>query len=183
MVKHIRSLRSQLSKVCTDFAQCLWLCSWRDGHSFGIGLQAWFCGLATCATVSSDGIVLQIAILCFGDLVEVMRESMLEHVDMGAVEKPLNSALCQLLLKAVSNDKKFVLEAARKVLHTCARCLDSQSLLGRLLPYTNHKCAPPHGLATCTIRGDRRDMTTAIATCSHNSILYTSVTHSTGDEC
>lgn len=85
---------------------------------------------------------MQIAILCFGDLIEVVREAALRHVDVGGMSQPANSALCQLLLKSVSKDKKFVLEAAQKVLRTCARCLDPTEMLHKSLPYTKHKCDP-----------------------------------------
>lgn len=101
MVKHIRSLRSQLCKV---------------------------------------------AILCFGDLVAVMRDAALPHVERepgAGVAAPADSALCQLLLKSVSKEKMFVVEAAREVLRTCARCLEPRAMLARLVPYTKHKCAKP----------------------------------------
>ena len=84
---------------------------------------------------------MQIAILCFGDLVEVARSSALPFVDIGGITKPADNALMQLLLKSVSKDKKFVLEAAQKVLRTCARCLDPCEMLHRAMPYAKHKCA------------------------------------------
>ena len=65
-------------------------------------------------------------------------------MNLGGMDKPVHSALAQLLLKAVSNDKRFVLEAARQVLGTCARCLDAKVMQEQLLPFTKHKCAPPH---------------------------------------
>ena len=94
---------------------------------------------------------MQIAILSFGDLVEVMRHHMLQHLDTGGTQKPNDSALCQLLLKAVSNDKKFVLEAARKVLRTCAACLELQTMLEHALPYTQHKCDFQASVQPCVL--------------------------------
>ena len=107
MVKHIRSLRSQLCKV---------------------------------------------AILCFGDVVTVVHDAALPHVerDAGAgLAAPAGSALCQLLLKSVSKEKMFVVAAAREVLRTCTRCLDPRAMLVRLVPYTQHKCAPALLLHSC----------------------------------
>ena len=69
---------------------------------------------------------------------------MLPHIDGPAgPEKPSQSALCQLLLKSVSKDKKFVLEAAQRVLSACTDTLDAHNLTLKLLPYAKHKCASP----------------------------------------
>eukprot|EP00892_Ulva_mutabilis_P009364 jgi/Ulvmu1/67/UM001_0070.1 len=103
LVKHISSLRSQLSKI---------------------------------------------AILCYGDMLSVMRDRMLPHIDGPCgLEKPSQSALCQLLLKSVSKDKKFVLEAAQAVLCTCADTLDAEALTVKLLPYAKHKNPAVRGAA------------------------------------
>lgn len=74
-----------------------------------------------------------------------MRDEALPFVDIGGFAKPTSNALAQLLLKSVSTDKKFVLEAAQKVLRTCVHCLDPAQVLEKALPYGKHKCAPFFG--------------------------------------
>ena len=86
---------------------------------------------------------MQVAILCFGDLVKRFRDEMLPFVDgTGVPPKPSESALAQLLLKSVSKDKKFVLEASQKVLDSCAQTLEPATMSHKLLGYLKHKCAP-----------------------------------------
>jgi hypothetical protein len=82
----------------------------------------------------------QIAILCFGDLVEVLGNDLIGLVDLGGLEKSSESSIFQLLQKSVSKDKKFVVDASKTVLHICARWLDSEQMLAIVLPYTKHKC-------------------------------------------
>ena len=85
---------------------------------------------------------MQVAILCYGDLVLEFVDEMLPHVDgTGATPKPSESALAQLLLKSVSKDKKFVLEASQKVLDSCAQTLEPVQMSQRLLEYLKHKYA------------------------------------------
>jgi hypothetical protein len=83
----------------------------------------------------------QLAILCFGDITEVFGNEMLPLIDGEGACKPADSALCQLLLKSVSKDKKFVLEAAQEVLNACCDSLDAAGMIKMLLPYAKHKCA------------------------------------------
>jgi hypothetical protein len=82
----------------------------------------------------------QIAILCFGDLVEVLGNDLVSLEDLGGLDKPNDSAIFQLLQKSVSKDKKFVVDASKSVLHVCARCLDSEQMLATVLSFTKHKC-------------------------------------------
>lgn len=85
---------------------------------------------------------LQIAILVYGDMLTALGDRMLAHLDGPAgMEKPSQSALCQLLLKSVSKDKKFVLEAAQQVLRTASETLDARDMALKLLAYAKHKCA------------------------------------------
>jgi hypothetical protein len=82
------------------------------------------------------------AILCFGDLIEIFGDEMLPLIDGEGITKPSESALCQLLLKSVSKDKKFVLDASQNVLHSCCKSLSAPDMIKMLLPYAKHKCAP-----------------------------------------
>lgn len=85
---------------------------------------------------------IQVAILCYGDLVQEFGDELLPHVDgKGAPPKPAESALAQLLLKSVSKEKKFVLEASQKVLDSCANTLDPAEMSHKLIGYLKHKYA------------------------------------------
>jgi hypothetical protein len=95
--------------------------------------------LVPCKTGSS---VLQVAILCYGDLIHEFGDELLPHVDGQCVPpNPSQSALAQLLLKSVSKDKKFVLEASQKVLNSCAQTLNPVEMSQKLMGYLKHKCA------------------------------------------
>lgn len=84
---------------------------------------------------------MQIAILVYGDLLTKLGDRMLPYIDGPAgMDKPSLSALCQLLLKSVSKDKKFVLEAAQSVLRTISETLEAREVTLKLLPYAKHKC-------------------------------------------
>jgi hypothetical protein len=92
--------------------------------------------------------LLQVAILCYGDLVQEFGDGLLPHVDGQCMPpKPSESALAQLLLKSVSKDKKFVLEASQKVLDSCAQTLDPVEMSHKLMGYLKHKCA----LLSCVV--------------------------------
>ena len=60
-------------------------------------------------------------------------------LDTGGITQPGKSLLAQLLLKAGSSDKKFVIEEAQRALETIASSMDAPAILGRLLPYAAHK--------------------------------------------
>jgi endoribonuclease Dicer len=66
-------------------------------------------------------------------------EAMLPLTDLGGAATPLNSALAQLLLKAASNDKKFVIEEAQRALVTMSETLLPLGFFSMLVPYTEHK--------------------------------------------
>ena len=82
---------------------------------------------------------LQAAIMCAGDLTAAHGARMLPLLDTGGMTQPGKSLLAQLLLKAGSNDKKFVIEEAQHALDTIASSMDAPAILGRLLPYAAHK--------------------------------------------
>lgn len=81
----------------------------------------------------------QTAIMAAADLFRAYGNEALPFVDFGGASRPTNSLLAALLLKAASNDKRFVIEAVTAA--TAALC-DSMSpvlLVVRLLPYSIHK--------------------------------------------
>ena len=59
---------------------------------------------------------LQTAIMAVADLYLSYGDALLPHTDVGGQAKPLTSLLAQVLLKASSNDKKFVIEEAQRAL-------------------------------------------------------------------
>ena len=77
--------------------------------------------------------------MCAGDLCAAHGARMLPLLDTGGMTQPGKSLLAQLLLKAGSNDKKFVIEEAQHALDTIALSMDAPAILGRLLPYAAHK--------------------------------------------
>lgn len=86
--------------------------------------------------------VAQVAILCFGDVLRVYTDELLPYVDGAGPSKPTDSVICQLIMKSISNEKKFVTEAAATVLTALATTVDPRAILDLFLPYTKHKCAP-----------------------------------------
>lgn len=79
------------------------------------------------------------AIMTLRDLYLTCAEEMLPLTDIGGPAQPLTSALAQLLLKAASNDKKFVIEEAQRTIITMAENLPPVGFLTLLIPYTEHK--------------------------------------------
>ena len=77
--------------------------------------------------------------MCVGDLFGEHGSRLLPLVDTGGATQPAKSMLAQLLLKAGSNDKKFVLDEVQRALGVMASSMDPPALLGRLLPYAAHK--------------------------------------------
>lgn len=78
----------------------------------------------------------------------MFENQMLPYVDGSTPSaKPSESALCQMLLKSVSKDKKFVLEASQRVLAVCAETLEPVEMAYKMLAYCKHKCALPMLLA------------------------------------
>ena len=82
---------------------------------------------------------MQTAVMCVADLFAVFGDKMVPFMDMGSLTKPANSLLLQLLLKASSNDKHFVIEEVQLSLATMAKSVDPAALLDRLLPYAVHR--------------------------------------------
>jgi len=87
------------------------------------------------------------AIMTARDLFLCDAPAMLPICNTGSVAQPVNSLLAQLLLKAASNDKKFVIEEAQKALITMTETLDPSQFLRLLLPYTEHKNPKVRGKA------------------------------------
>ena len=56
---------------------------------------------------------LQTAIMAVADAVEAYREELLDLIDGSGPSQPASSLLGQLLLKAASNDKRFIVEEAQ----------------------------------------------------------------------
>ena len=77
--------------------------------------------------------------MAVADIVEAFRDDMLPHLDVGGVGNPGGSLLYQLLLKGSSNDKRFVIEEAKRALALTAGCVTPVPLLELLLPYAAHK--------------------------------------------
>lgn len=82
---------------------------------------------------------MQTAVMCVADLFAIFGNAMLPHMDTGSLTRPANSLLLQLLLKASSNDKRFVIEEVQLSLTTMAKSVDPAASLDRLLPYAAHK--------------------------------------------
>ena len=82
---------------------------------------------------------MQTAVMCVADLFAVYGNAMVPYMDTGSLTRPANSLLLQLLLKASSNDKRFVIEEIQLSLTTMARSIDPAASLDRLLPYAAHR--------------------------------------------
>lgn len=82
---------------------------------------------------------MQTAVMCVADLFAVFGNAMVPYMDTGSLTRPANSLLLQLLLKASSNDKRFVIEEVLLSLTTMAKSVDPAACLDRLLPYAAHK--------------------------------------------
>ncbi|KAG7672180.1 hypothetical protein Ndes2526B_g06836 [Nannochloris sp. 'desiccata'] len=79
------------------------------------------------------------AILTLRDMYLYYAEAMFPLTDLGGATTPMNSALAQLLLKAASNDKKFVIEEAQRALVTMSETSPCLGFFSLLAPYTEHK--------------------------------------------
>ena len=88
--------------------------------------------------LQSPGCV-QTAVMCVADLFAVYGNAMVPYMDTGSLTRPANSLLLQLLLKASSNDKRFVIEEVQLSLTTMAKSVDPAASLDRLLPYAAHR--------------------------------------------
>lgn len=77
--------------------------------------------------------------MCVADLFSVFGNSMEPYIDMGSLTRPANSLLLQLLLKASSNDKRFVIEEVQQSLRVMAGSVEPAVSLDRLVPYAAHR--------------------------------------------
>lgn len=73
------------------------------------------------------------------DLFATFGDKMIPLLDNGSMTRPANSLLLQLLLKASSNDKRFVIDEVQQTLATMAKNIDPAACLDRLLPYAVHR--------------------------------------------
>ena len=77
--------------------------------------------------------------MCVSDLCRTFGTELLPLLDVGGAAQPLKSLLSQLLTKAGSNDKRFVIEEVQRALQTMADTIEPPRFLARLLPYAAHK--------------------------------------------
>ena len=82
---------------------------------------------------------MQTAVICVADLFSAFGDKMIPLLDNGTMTRPANSLLLQLLLKASSNDKRFVLDEVQHTLTVMAKSIDPSACLDRLLPYAAHR--------------------------------------------
>ena len=89
------------------------------------------------------------AIMALRDLyLSCSGEELVPLTDIGGSTKPIGSVLAQLLLKAASNDKKFVIQEAQSTLVTMAEMLPPAAMLAMLIPgYVEHKNPKVRGKA------------------------------------
>lgn len=87
------------------------------------------------------------AIMTVRDLYLSASSEMVNHTDGGGLLKPNESVLAQLLLKAASNDKKFVIEEAERSLSTMSEMLPPAQLIQLVSKYTGHKNPKVRGKA------------------------------------
>lgn len=91
--------------------------------------------------------VCKTALLCLSDLFVDFGDRLIPLLDVGGMERPATSMLCQLLLKASSNDKKFVIEEAERCLGGMCKHLSPAPLLPLVLPYIQHRVPMVRGNA------------------------------------
>ena len=98
---------------------------------------------------------MQAAVMCAGDLFAAHGSRVLPLLDTGGSTQPAKSTLAQLLLKAGSNDKKFVIDEVQRALAVMAANMDPPAIMGRLLPYAAHKnpkvCARSNNMSACVL--------------------------------
>jgi hypothetical protein len=87
------------------------------------------------------------AIMTVRDLYLAAPSEMLHYTDVGGPSKPNDSILAQVLLKAASNDKKFVIEEAERSLSTMSDMLPPTNLIQLVSQYTGHKNPKVRGKA------------------------------------
>lgn len=105
--------------------------------------------------------VCKTAIMCSSDLFNTFKDGMLPLMDIGGPTKPAGSLLSQLLLKASSNDKQFVVEEARSTLTAVADNLAPAAVLDKLSSYAKHRSPKVRGKAAVTFAAAATRMTTS----------------------
>lgn len=83
--------------------------------------------------------VCKTALLCLTDLIHDLGDALLPSLDGGGMSQPAGSLLCQLLLKASSNDKRFVIEEADRCLRELCGQLSPAELQPLFTPYVQHR--------------------------------------------
>ena len=83
--------------------------------------------------------VCKTALLCLTDLSQDFGDELLPFVDAGGMGSPTSSLLAQLLLKASSNDKRFVIEEAERCLRELCAHMSACIFHPMLLPYVQHR--------------------------------------------
>ncbi len=94
---------------------------------------------------------MQSAIMCVADLFQVYGSELMPLADIGGSAKPTTSLLAQLLLKASSNDKRFVIEEVLRALTIMTDSVAPVPLLDHVLPYTAHRAAKVRGRAALVL--------------------------------
>eukprot|EP00890_Picochlorum_soloecismus_P006148 jgi/Picsp_1/6534/NSC_03877-R1_protein len=90
-------------------------------------------------TKSPRSALCKTSIMTIAELYGNMPGDMIQHTDSGGMNKPGSSLLSQILLKSVSNDKKFVVEEAEYCLRQMAISLDPVLFINFIIPYASHK--------------------------------------------
>ena len=107
VLKGVKNLRSSLCKTAIMAVAGADWCRHRACTCFPGG--AWWAEGIRPPAIPSCGLPSADLYLIFGDV-------LLSHTDVGGQAKPATSLLAQLLLKAASNDKRFVVEEAQRAL-------------------------------------------------------------------
>lgn len=95
--------------------------------------------------------VCKAAVMCSAETFCIFGGAMADLTDGSGMAAPQTSLLQQLLLKAASNDKRFVVEEAQAATAAFARHMPSQRALEMLLPYTGHKSPKVRGQTAKTL--------------------------------
>ena len=91
--------------------------------------------------------VCKTALLCLTDLSQDFGDELLPFMDAGGMGSPTSSLLAQLLLKASSKDKRFVIEEAERCLRELCAHMSACVLHPMLLPYVQHRNPKVRGIA------------------------------------
>ncbi|GMH40929.1 hypothetical protein BSKO_08833 [Bryopsis sp. KO-2023] len=98
------------------------------------------------------------AVMCCCNLFETFGDEVIPWIDIGGPTKPANSMVSQLLLKAGSNDKQFVVEEVQRSLTAMAKCLSPISIIEMLVPYTKHRSPKVRGKAAVYLTVSTEEM-------------------------